>query len=293
MAAKRRLIINADDFGLTSSVNRAIEESHQRGVVTSATLMANSAGFAEAVTVAKRNPQLGVGCHITLLDCEPTVAAGQIPSLCPDGKLRQHLGPFALAAICGRIRAREVAAEADAQLAKISASGIAPTHFDTHKHTHLFPVIFKPLLEVARAHGIRAVRNPFVPLKPLAFAHLARRPRLWTRYSETKILRSFKQGFLNSVRSHGMVTTDGSFGIVTTGTLDERLFASIIGCIPEGTWELVCHPGYNDADLSLVRTRLRQSRATELAILTSNQAKQTLERYGIELISYRELDGCA
>ena len=87
----------------------------------------------------------------------------------------------------------------------------------------------------------------------------------------------------------GMRTTDGSFGVLGTGALDEKLFASICGCIPEGTWEFVCHPGYNDAALSGVRTRLRASREAELKILTSADAKQTLERHGIEPISYREL----
>jgi predicted glycoside hydrolase/deacetylase ChbG (UPF0249 family) len=86
-----------------------------------------------------------------------------------------------------------------------------------------------------------------------------------------------------------MRTTDGSFGIVSTGSLDMKLFSSIIGCIPEGTWELVCHPGYNDAELDGIRTRLRESRVAELEALTSPDAKKAVERHGIQLISYREL----
>jgi predicted glycoside hydrolase/deacetylase ChbG (UPF0249 family) len=86
-----------------------------------------------------------------------------------------------------------------------------------------------------------------------------------------------------------MVTTDGTFGMVVTGALDERLFHTILGSIPPGTWEFVCHPGYNDAELDGVRTRLRESRAKELELLTSAAAREILERNEVELISYREL----
>jgi predicted glycoside hydrolase/deacetylase ChbG (UPF0249 family) len=133
------------------------------------------------------------------------------------------------------------------------------------------------------------VRNPFAPFKPLAFAHLARRPRLWTRYSEVKAVRRMATNFRSQVDEAGLITTDGTFGIVTTGALDLRLFEAIVGCVPEGTWEFVCHPGYNDVELRGVRTRLRDSREQELRVLTSAEAKACLTNAGIELISYREL----
>jgi predicted glycoside hydrolase/deacetylase ChbG (UPF0249 family) len=86
-----------------------------------------------------------------------------------------------------------------------------------------------------------------------------------------------------------MTTPDGTLGIVVTGTLDEKLFRAIAATIPEGTWEFVCHPGYNDADLQQANTRLRESRETELRVLTLPAAKQLLEDQGIALISYRDL----
>ena len=89
--------------------------------------------------------------------------------------------------------------------------------------------------------------------------------------------------------AHGLRTTDGTFGVLVTGVLDLNLFLTIVDSIPQGTWEFVCHPGYNDSDLDQVRTRLRQSRAQELEVLTSVEAKQALERCGIELISYHQL----
>ena len=285
----RRLIINADDFGLTGGVNRAIAEAHSRGVVTSATLMATGAAFDNAIARAKENPRLSVGCHVLLVDGTPASRAAALPSLVNGDQFQNSLARFAHAALRGRLNASEITVEVAAQIQKLQKAGVEVSHVDTHKHTHMFPAVLRPLLEAARQCGVRAVRNPFAPLKPLAWAHLARRPRLWTRYSEVRALRGFFAGFRRTVAEMGMRTTDGSFGVLGTGALDEKLFASICGCIPEGTWEFVCHPGYNDAALSGVRTRLRASREAELKILTSADAKQTLERHGIEPISYREL----
>jgi hopanoid biosynthesis associated protein HpnK len=291
--AVRRLIINADDFGLTSGVNRAIAEAHRAGIVTSSTLMANSQAFAEAVNLAKQSPNLSVGCHVVLTDGAPLSPLEKIPTLLSRNgnanQFRESLASFVLAALRGRLSQQEIADEIAAQISKLQAAGISVTHVDSHKHTHIFPVIFKPLLAVARDLGIHAVRNPFGPLKTLAYAHLMRRPKLWTRYTEFGILRHFAQQFRKQVEAHGMVTPDGSFGIVVTGALTQELFDAVIGCIPEGTWEFVCHPGYSNADLDNVRTRLRSSRDVELKILTSEAAGAALKRCGIELISYREL----
>ena len=288
----RRLIINADDFGLTSGVNRAILEAHQRGIVTSATLMAAGRAFREAVQLAQQAPQLNVGCHIVLVDGEPVLPREQVPTLLAgDGRppFRSGIGELATAALRGRMDAAQVEAEAAAQLHKLQAAGLTISHFDTHKHAHMFPAILRPLLRAARACGVRALRNPFSPVKPLAFAHLLRRPRLWKRYSEVKALRRLLDNFRQAVQEEQMLTTDGTFGIVATGALDQKLFAAIVGSIPEGTWEFVCHPGYNDAELGTVRTRLRASREQELRVLTSDAARETLQRHGVELISWTQL----
>ena len=289
--AARRLVINADDFGLTRGVNRAIAEAHEQGVVTSSTLMACGQAFDDAAALARANPRLSVGCHVVLLDGAPVLEPAQLPSLCNNGRpeFSFTLRAFALAAMRGKLKRDEIGAEVEAQIKKLRGAGIEVTHLDSHKHTHLFPAVFGPLLEAARACGVRAVRNPFVPVRPLAFAHLLRRPRLWTRYSEVKILRGFAGRFRGRVHEMGMATTDGSFGVLTTGAMTQELFEAIIGCVPEGTWEFVCHPGYSDPELDSVRTRLRASREKELEVLTSDRARQALERHGVELISYREI----
>ena len=289
----RRLIINADDFGLTVGVNRAVVEAHQRGVVTSATIMANAGAVEDAVARA-RQAGLNVGCHVVLIDGAPRLARRDVSSLVvADGagaRFRDGWLVFAARALRKRLNEDQIAAEVEAQIRKIQQTGLRVTHLDSHKHVHLLPPVLEPMLRAARACGVRAVRNPFAPLKPLAMAHLARRPRLWARYSEVRLLRRFSAEFRKTVADAGMITTDGTFGIVVTGALDEKLFAAIVGSLPEGTWELVCHPGYCDEELRSVRTRLRESREQELHVLTSAAVRQAIQAAGVQLISYAELE---
>jgi hopanoid biosynthesis associated protein HpnK len=283
------LIVNADDFGYTSGVNRAIVEAHSRGVVTSSTLMANGSAFAEAAQLARTMPKLSVGCHVVLTDGEPVLAAEKLPSLTTAAHFRDGMVKVAARAIAGAVDANEISAEATAQIRKIQSSGVAVSHFDTHKHTHLFPRILRPLLRAAADCGVRAVRNPFGPRLPLRSSHLLTRPNLWTRYLEVRILSAFAGKFREAVDREGFATPDGTLGIVVTGALDESLFYAIARSIPEGTWEFVCHPGYNDADLQAGKTRLRESRETELHVLTLPAAREVLAQQGIELISYHDL----
>jgi predicted glycoside hydrolase/deacetylase ChbG (UPF0249 family) len=173
---------------------------------------------------------------------------------------------------------------------KIQSAGIAVSHFDTHKHIHLFPRILRPLLRAAKECGVSAVRNPFGPRLPLRSSQLLQRPNLWTRFIQVRILSTFANQFCRIVAQKGLVTTNGTLGIEVTGSLDESLFHAIAASIPDGTWEFVCHPGYNDADLQKASTRLRESREIELRLLTLPAAREILHQHGIQLISYRDLD---
>jgi chitin disaccharide deacetylase len=289
----RRLIINADDFGFTSGVNRAIVEAHTRGVITSSTLMANGPVFAEAVQLTESLPKLSVGCHIVLIDGVPLLAPDLIPALVENHsstmQFRDGLKGFAIRALTGRLDPTQIEAEATAQIRKIQSAGIAVSHVDTHKHTHIYPQILRPLLRAASACGVKAVRNPFGPRRPLKSGQLLARPGLWIRHVEVRILRRFAGAFHDAVAREGFATPDGTVGIEVTGALDEKLFRAIAEIIPEGTWEFVCHPGYNDAQLQTAKTRLRGSREIELRVLLLPQAKILLSQAGIELISYHEL----
>ena len=285
----RRLIINADDFGLTPGVNRAIVEAHLHGVVTSATLMANATAFPEAVQLAQSVPRLSVGCHIVLLDGSPLLTASQIPSLVDrrDGThFREGLGGFAWRAITGGLDPGQIEAEATGQIRKLQSAGIAVSHLDTHKHTHIFPRVLRSLLRAAKVCGVRAMRNPFGPVPLTQFTT---RPSLWKRWAQVRTLNSLAGKFHRAAKDEGMITPDGTLGIVATGALDEPLFRYMVEHLPEGTWEFVCHPGYNDPALQSVQTRLRESRVRELQLLTSTATRDLLAHNGVDLASYRDL----
>ncbi|HYE26461.1 MAG TPA: ChbG/HpnK family deacetylase [Clostridia bacterium] len=283
----RRLVVNADDFGLTRGVNRAIIECHRQGIVTSATLMACGAAFDDAVALARQNPALGIGCHVVLLDGRPLLPAERVRTLLsPRDEFFRSIGEFAPRAMMHRFSAKEIEAEAVAQFEKIRAAGIAITHFDAHKHAHMFPSVLEPLLKAAKRCGIGAVRNPFERPILLPSPRVLTRASLAVRYAEVLALRSFRKQFLRLVRKHGLATTDGSIGVVATGELDQDILREMLERIPEGTWELVCHPGYNDAELATVPTKLRASRETELQALTSAGIRDALHARQVERIAF-------
>ena len=284
----RRLIINADDFGLTAGVNRAIIEGCTKGIVTSATIMANGAAFQGAADSAKSLPRLGTGCHIVLVDGK-AVASGLYTLTNGRGHFRNSLKDFARAAWQKQIASGEVQREAEAQIHKIQLTGITVTHVDSHKHTHMLPQILRPVLRAAKTRGIRAVRNPFEPLGSWPSWLVARKPGLWVRSLAVAAFHYFAADFREAIREEDMLTTDGTVGIATTGLLDQRILLALLKGLPEGTWELVCHPGYADADLATTGTRLIQSRQVELQVLTSPETKAMLDACGIELISYPDL----
>lgn len=280
----RRLIINADDFGLTAGVNRGILEGHQKGVVSSTTVMAGARRFQDAAALPQCAPRLSVGCHLVFVDGNSILPPSQIPTLVEgrDGRFREKLVRFACLAAAGKLDAGQIEAEATAQIEKLKSAGIAVSHLDTHKHTHMFPVVLRGMLRAAENCGIRAIRNPF---EPLVFASL----RHWKRQFQLRMLGRFRAGFRAALANAGVVTPDGCIGVASTGGVTLVTFQRLIEGLPEGTWEFVSHPGYNDADLGRVKTRLRDSREKELAILTSSSVQDLFRRERIELISYREL----
>jgi hopanoid biosynthesis associated protein HpnK len=288
--AVRQVIINADDFGLTRGVNRAVMELHRKGALTSATLMARAAATEEAIEQALNTPSLGVGCHVVLVDGEPVLSPRQdIPNLVDpiSQRFRSSMVSF-LFWLCGQTsrltsfaqRTAEIEAEAAAQIALLKSCGLRLTHIDTHKHTHMFPAVLRPLLRAARAAGISAVRNPFEP----AWSRRATSAAPLLRCMEVALLRQLEPAFRRIVYEEGFTTTDGALAVLATGTLDAKTVRSLFESIPPGTWELVTHPGYNDTELARLQTRLKESRETELQALMAMGKPD-----GLELISFAQL----
>jgi chitin disaccharide deacetylase len=287
-----RLILNADDFGLTPGINRAIAELHSAGALTSATLMANGPAFDDAIRIARAQPTLGIGCHIVLTDGFPLSPPDTIPTLLgPDRKsFRASLTDFFAAVLIGKVSATDIAREALAQITRIQQQGISLTHIDTHKHTHILPRVARPLLDVAERAGIPAIRNPFEPRWSIALG----KSRILRRL-QLRSLRFLQPRFLAlpQIRSCRIVTTSGTLGISATGNLNSTTLRAILDAMPGGTWELVCHPGYNDRDLDAVTTRLRATRDIERAALLVaffQTSQQQTHPPLPQLINYRDAE---
>ena len=274
--------MNADDFGLAPGVNRAILELHAAEVLTSATLMAQAPATEEAVKMALAMPTLGVGCHVVLVDGNPVSDKRAIPSLVDrvTGLFYPTLGSFLKRHFTARIRSAEVEAEAAAQIALLQSFGLRLTHVDTHKHLHMFPGILRPVLRAAKAAGIRAIRNPFEPIWSLNAT--ADAPEM--RRAEVVLLRRFESRFRRIVKEEGFETTDGAVGVLATGSVKIATVHALITAMPEGTFELVSHPGYRDEQLARANTRLLESREIE------RNALMAIRDYrGIDLISFGAL----
>jgi hopanoid biosynthesis associated protein HpnK len=297
----RKLIVNADDFGLTAGVNRAIVETHKGGVVSSTTLMANGPAFEDAVTVARSAPNLSIGCHVVLVDGKPVLPPDAVDTMlairsAQPGRFYSSLSAFAARAMLGGFDRDQLVAEVVAQIRKIQAAGLLVTHLDTHKHAHIFPEILAALLRAARICGVRAIRNPIVPVKAIPARQFKDKRELWKRYGQVRVLHTFSGQFRQRTKRAGLLTPDGVVGVIETGTSEKpdnssgygSLLRHTLASLPEGTWELVCHPGYNDADLRAAGTRLLGSRDDERRLLTSPELRQFLDEQKIQVISYRE-----
>jgi predicted glycoside hydrolase/deacetylase ChbG (UPF0249 family) len=290
-----KLIVNADDFGLTAGINRAVEELHRAGALTSATLMATGPAFDDAVAIVQRNPGFGVGCHLVFVDGIPVTHPEAIPSLLgADGKtFRVSNLDFMQSLLRGHILPNELAVEAQAQLQKLQRAGLDVTHIDSHKHLHLLPAVAGPVLYTAERCGVRAFRYPNEP----KWARALSTRTSWQRRLSQAALDFFEPRFRRLVTLTGdEQTTSGTLGIAATGTLDAETLRLLLGGLRqyggERVYELCCHPGYNDEDLDQQRTRLRTSREVEMQALLEvlpEISREGKNPAGPELIHYGNL----
>ncbi len=275
MSVKKQLVVNADDFGFTRDVNGGIVEAHQQGILTATTLMANGDAFDDAVRLARENPSLDVGAHLVLIGGR-ALSTAQGPALPPT--VVQLLAAIAT----GRIRIYE---ELAAQVRRILDAGIGLTHLDTHKHTHLVPPVLDAVARVADEFGIRWVRRPFdLPLTA------ARRGAPWLKRAASDGLAVMRARFHRVLSKHHCRTTDHFAGFQITGRFRTGELVALIRALPEGSTELMCHPGRATDELRRARTRLKESRERELAALIAPETRRALAESGVELVNYRTLE---
>jgi len=260
----KQLIVNADDFGFTHDVNAGIVAAHRNGILTATTLMATGEAFNDAVRLARETPSLDVGCHLVLVGSAPFPPS--VPALIEALALR-------------RIRPYD---EVRAQVLKIIDAGLAPTHLDAHKHTHLLPPVLDAVARLSEEFRIPWVRRPFdFPLEAQAVP--------WTRRAVSRGLGFLRRRFSRVLAAHGCRTTDHFAGFGITGNYDAAELVSLIRNLPEGATEFMCHPGYCTDELRAARTRLKESRLKELEALLSPQVREAIDAAGVRVLSYRDL----
>ncbi|HVB87222.1 MAG TPA: hopanoid biosynthesis-associated protein HpnK [Candidatus Dormibacteraeota bacterium] len=286
----KELILNADDFGLTRGVNEGIIRAHRDGILTNATLMASSRAFDDAVARAKATPTLGVGCHLVIVGGTAVSPPPAIPSLVDaDGKFPRTLPQLVARLSSGSVRSRDIETELRAQIEKIRHAGIEPTHVDTHKHTHVHPLVMNALGKVANELGITRVRKPAEDLAD-SWETQAAGERSWSSLASAAAVRAAALWFESLARKYGLRSPDHFLGLAMTGRLGAAALCQLIDNLPEGRTEIMLHPGMCDADLASTGSRLQQQRQLELEALLAPEVRRAVERNAVRLITYRELN---
>ncbi len=283
--ALKQLIVNADDLGLTAGVNRGILRAFQEGIVTSASLLVTGSAFEEAVNLARENPELDVGLHVTLVEERAVLGREALPTLVDEtGRFPRTSGEFFRRAFLGRISWDEVEREIAAQIARFQKTGLRLSHLNSHQHLHMFPPVFQIVRRLTRRMDNVCIRNPGGP---------------WRKSPGVRMERWVQQVGLNMVclsarALHGSPLPempDGMYGFDVGGCLTRSVLEQILRKIPDGLYELICHPGEDDAE-----TRTRYSHwgyrwAEELEALTAPETRVVLEKQGIALTSFARAFG--
>lgn len=273
-AAGRRLIVNADDFGRSASINQAVIRAHQEGILTTASLMVNEPTCGEAVEMAKQNPSLGVGLHLTLLMGRSALPQSEIPGLV---NARQEFrdDPVKVGFLYffrGGLR-EQLRKEIHAQFARFRATGLPLDHVNGHLHLHLHPTVFRILMEDADKLGIqrmRLTRDPFWLDVPLA-----RGQRLY-RASHAFIYMILSGRARARFAKKNIRHTRRVFGLLQNSRVDEAYVSKLLPRLPAGDSELYSHPSLDNFK-------------HEFEALISPRVKEQAKTLGIRLIRYQDL----
>ena len=235
-AGRRAAIITADDFGLSAEVNAAVEQAHREGVLTAASLMPGERAVAEAVAIARRNPRLAVGLHLTLTDGRPVLPPERIPALIqPNGRFRDDMAGLGLTLALSPAARAQLTAEIAAQFAAFRATGLPCDHLNAHRHFHLHPVIAALAFRAARRAGLRAVRIPWEPPALIRAVDPGAR-------TQPRALAPFAGLLRRLAARHGLAAADRVVGLAWSGAFTADRLAAILPLLPAGTTEIYLHP---------------------------------------------------
>ena len=280
-ATPRLVVINADDLGFTSGVNRGILEAYSAGALSSASMMVNTPGFAEAVDLVRADaPRLGVGLHVNLVVGRPL---SDVPSLTdPETGSFHSIDVLVRRALASQIVLEEVRRECDAQLAALSAAGFQATHVDSHRHAHATPGILPAVVASAHAAGVRIVRRPLDQpslLDPIASAKMLVLHAAW---------RGALRGVVPAHRE--LLARAPHFrGIAMQGMPDVRQrLLETLDVLPRGVTEIMVHPGYDDPTLAALDP-YRTEREVEVAALVHATVRARLARDDLRLVHFGEV----
>jgi hopanoid biosynthesis associated protein HpnK len=280
----KRIIINADDFGLCEPVNKAVAQAHTAGVLTSATIMANMPAADEAVKIAKKLPALGVGVHLNLSEGAPVSKDSSIACLLnSDGEFALSAFKLSVLSIGGHKIRNAIRTELAAQIQWVLDKGLAPTHLDSHKHIHSLPPIFPIVCELARRFKIGAIRFTFEPKE------LCRMP--WPLPAEggrQNAARTRIMAKINRLQDSRFLKTDALLGIAHKGKLDVSFFKALTLYASAQTAEVMTHPGLADT-AGPDETKLQHQQRLELEALCSERTKQYFTDSAIKLLHYGNL----
>ncbi|MBU6418325.1 MAG: hopanoid biosynthesis-associated protein HpnK [Proteobacteria bacterium] len=230
----RRVVFSADDFGLTESVNEAVERANRGGCLTQASLMVAAPAAADAVRRAKALPRLNVGLHLVLVDGDSLLGHARLPHITgPDGRFSTNQAALGVRYFFSPAARRELRTEIEAQFAAYAATGLTLHHADAHKHFLLHPTIGRMMIEVGRQYGLRRIRVPAEP--PAILAACGERVGFGDRalYAWTKLLR---------LQARGLEVPDQVFGIKWSGHMTREKIERLLPHLPEGRTEIYTHP---------------------------------------------------
>lgn len=276
----KQIILNADDFGRHTLINRAVERGVRDGILRSATIMPGGAAFDDAAALAARTPTLGVGIHLTLVNGNPVLPPAEIPSLVTEaGVFVDDHTAFAVRLLRGAVNLDEVRAELAAQLRRVEAAGIHPTHADSHQHMHVLPGVIDIAFDLCAAARILAMRAPRAPLFAGKFGGIG---QLIGRTGLAVLARRAAA----KARRCGIRTPDHFAGIVAGEAVDTAALTQIAGKLRDGTTEVMLHPGTDNT--VLIRDCLWQHDfEAELAALCAPAVRTALAAAGAEIVNFR------